>query len=299
MTESVTKPDAQLEIIPLDQNVNLATADVKSVVKSIEDKARAILKIKVALLQLCPPDTIRDFGGRPYIEENGALWLLGPMQVEMTPPEVSHEKHDDGTYSYFVAGQARCNLLGTGWVPIVGSRWSGDRFFSAGSKPVDPGDILKAAYTSYRVRAIKDTTGLDGLSWDDIKAAGIKRDNVRAVEFDQSRQHAKQVDTGDDGPIREHIALTTAGSPDGSEALVKILQLKTAAGTSKAGKDWYKTSVHIDGEHGKEWMGTFDLKVGGVLLNAYEARCQVVLWFEKKGDFFNVLGAELVEADPS
>lgn len=269
--------------------------DIAAVVAAVQKQADAVVAIKAALFRLCSPRDFVDMGGEPYLTEDGAVKLIGPLQVEMEMMEGERINHDDGTYEYKFAGRARCGTLATGWVPIVGSRWSGDKFFSSQTGPLDPGDVRKAAYTSFRALAVKTSAGLGGITWAQVNPGNdqnVDQSKVTGFEFDNSGQHARAADCGNTALIKEHHTLSTAGKNRGKEYSGSVTRLMVKTGPKKDGSTYIKTEITLQTDSGAIQMSTFDTKVGGVLLGALDNEIPVAVCATQDGKYLTIHGAK-------
>jgi len=123
----------------------------------------------------------------PYLQESGCEKLMQMFGVEIERDGGAKLTYaDDQSFEFVYEGRARALVLSEIWYPVVGSRWSGDGFFTKGGKiRPDPGDVRKAALTNLFNRAIKTVLGLRNLTWDDLATyARIKREDVPVVTFE-------------------------------------------------------------------------------------------------------------------
>jgi hypothetical protein len=125
--------------------------------------------------------------GKPYLAETGATKVMHTFGIQICHDGGKQEKQEDGTYEYVYTGRVRALAFSEAWFPVVGSRWSGDGFFSKGGRTrVDPGDVRKAAMTNLYNRAIKLATGIKALTWEELEAVphlAKLRNQVQKIGF--------------------------------------------------------------------------------------------------------------------
>ena len=124
----------------------------------------------------------------PYLQDIGSEKLMHAFGVEM---EVQgHERMDypdTGTFEVVVYGRVRALVFSPLWYPVVGSRWSGDGFFDKGVR-TDPGDVRKAAFTSFYNRGVKKVLGLRGVTMEELtKCPSIDTNKIRTVTWSEGK----------------------------------------------------------------------------------------------------------------
>lgn len=184
-----------------ESSLPLALRDDSVLTAVIKAEARIAAFVKIKQLSL-KATTCHDWvslGGRPYLQDTGTEKIAGLFSPTVSKPMITRENFPDGHYMYTCDGEA---FWGGKSIPVMGSRSSRDKFFiqydyieEKGTrkrvdlstdellKRIDPGDVRKSALTNYRNNAIKDVLGLEGITWADLEAAEIKKDDVVDVEY--------------------------------------------------------------------------------------------------------------------
>lgn len=184
-----------------ESSLPLALRDDSVLTAVIKAEARitAFVKIKQLSLKATTSHDWVSLGGRPYLQDTGTEKIAGLFSPTVSKPNITRENFPDGHYMYICDGEA---YWGGKSIPVMGSRSSRDKFFvqydyteKEGKRVrvelsteellmrIDPGDVRKSALTNYRNNAIKDVLGLEGITWEDLKAVGITKDAVTAVEY--------------------------------------------------------------------------------------------------------------------
>jgi hypothetical protein len=127
-----------------------------------------------------------DQGGKPYLSVSGSekIARLFGMSWRIDEPELKIE--EDGHYGYTYKGYF---TLGPTTIEAIGSRGTKDPFFSRArgeDKPVseiDRNDVKKAAYTNLLGNGITRMLGLRGMTWEEVKGAGIDQSKTGKVDY--------------------------------------------------------------------------------------------------------------------
>jgi len=218
-----------------------AAADEKTVarmVAEIQARVAATKMLKAAMLSMTSPlDWVgqerRLPDGRteyvPYLQGSGAIKLFHPFAVEVRIKPGRVVTYDDGTYEVVFEGAVRAAALGPNWLPVVGSRWSGDPFFGRHGEKADPGDVRKAALTNWYQNAMMAILGLENMTWEELRAAGINPDQVRRVTWKTRHQQSQQHDhdaTASKAPAGEYLAVDIPYKDEENKARLKRLGAK-------------------------------------------------------------------------
>ncbi|HET6372501.1 MAG TPA: hypothetical protein VFG76_04290 [Candidatus Polarisedimenticolia bacterium] len=129
-------------------------------------------------------NVVREMG---YLQDCGAQRAAKPWGIEVSAPAVEREDFpQDGSYAYHMIAEAWCKMTGEK-AEVSGSRWSGDRFFSAREDgpdgKVDPTDVRKAAYANLHGRAVRELAGLNAVPLDKLKDAGLDLDKLVRIGY--------------------------------------------------------------------------------------------------------------------
>ena len=131
----------------------------------------------------------QDLGGRPYLNHSGSMKvaaLFGVSLIDTSVAQVRERVDAKEVIRYVAKTTAR---FGARAVEAEGVASSDDRFFSRkAGKPlplseVDLNSVRKKAVTNAQSRAVKMLLGLGGISWDEVRAAGVPREQVAAAVF--------------------------------------------------------------------------------------------------------------------
>lgn len=200
------KNEQEISVTAVEESsLPLALRDDSVLTAVIKAEARitAFVKIKQLSLKATTCHDWVNLGGRPYLQDTGTEKIAGLFSPTVSKPIITRENFPDGHYMYTCDGEA---IWGGKSIPVMGSRSSRDKFFIQYDhitengqrkrvelstdellKRINPGDVRKSALTNYRNNAIKDVLGLEGITWEDLlEAAGIKKDDVLGVEYNQT-----------------------------------------------------------------------------------------------------------------
>lgn len=209
--------------------------EVERLEKQVELRSRMLR----AFLKALRPHDFIDFGGKPYLEGEGAMRIAAVAGLGVRTVSLEKEMIGDGHYKYI----ATVEVTGGSRNPVTdeGDCASNDRFFQRNkvqppAAEINSSDVRKKAVENGRTRAICAFLGLKGLSWSDLQEFG----------FNPSVSGAK-VDFKKGGMDEKHQALW--------DELLKVESLAFDAGVSeskfwesitksesKEGKTYYKSS---------------------------------------------------------
>lgn len=228
---------AESQIVPAGSPITLVSLATKEAIHSAVDRAlariEAVKRITMAVLSATNRhDWVRhgedsDQDDSPYLQTSGCEKIMKQFEIEFDlQPCVTVGHPEDNTYEFVFQGRVRAHFFSDIWYPVVGSRWSGDGFFTKGGKVrPDPGDVRKAALTNAYNRGIQTALGLRNLSWEDLERyAGIKKAEVAKVSYEGGKHKgAERTQAG-----------TSAALGEGPRILVNLdYQDKTSQGIVK------------------------------------------------------------------
>lgn len=165
---------------------------------AIEKNIAFFNKVKIIALKLTKPTDWVDQGGNPYLMDRGAENIAIAFGVDISEVRLTMEWADDpkGRYYTFIAsGKAYSKKLGR-YVEDIGACSQRDRFFGvAGGKlkeieEVDMVNIRRKAVTNLYSRLIKRVIGLMGVTFDDLKEAGVDTSRIQKIEYKSGSQKA-------------------------------------------------------------------------------------------------------------
>jgi len=143
-------------------------------------------------------------GGKPYLMASGTDKVKNPFRINLSPQEPRREERKDAKgeyYLYTCYGEATSNLLGV-TIKGIGTCSSRDQFFGSFTKTtpigggkvrrervmrpleeIDEQNIKKKSVTNWRQGMVKQLLGLENITWEQIKGAGIDLEKITKVEF--------------------------------------------------------------------------------------------------------------------
>lgn len=130
-------------------------------------------------------EVLREVG---YLQDCGAERAGKLWGIQVEAPSMSREDHPDGSFSYHFVADAVSNVTHERVERAIGSRWSGDPFFTKQRGPdgkVDPTDVQKSALANLHGRVVRALTGLNGVPVDRLVAAGLDSRALVHVTYDK------------------------------------------------------------------------------------------------------------------
>lgn len=179
----VAGPSAIEPSVGVPREIVRTQEDVDRVEKQIQLTAEAHRRFRIAALRVTKSDDWIDESGKPWLQAKGVERLAALFRIRERNVKAEKLDHEGGAYTILVSGELASDLLDPeGWVSSVGSRYSHEGFFTGGDKKKEPvyGDVLKAAYSNWKARAVTALLGIRGLPWAELEVAGIKREDAGA-----------------------------------------------------------------------------------------------------------------------
>lgn len=161
----------------------------------IEKNVEFFNRVKIIALKMTKAQDWVDMGG-PYLMDRGAQNVAIAFGVDITQeaPRMEWAEDANGRYYMFIAsGRAHAKRLNR-FVEDIGICSQRDKFFGmSGGKlkeiqDVDMANIIRKASTNLYNRLVKRVIGLSGVTWEDLAAAGIKRESLQRVEYRGGQQ---------------------------------------------------------------------------------------------------------------
>ncbi len=148
-----------------------------------------VLKIKRLAFRVTNKNDWNDVGGRPYLNESGCMKVGALFGVSLTGTEVKElrESYEGQDVVRYVA-KTTATFLGR-QIELEGLSASSEPFFSRKNgqaiplSEIDLNAVRKKAVTNAHNRAIKKILGLGGITWDEVRDAGVRKDDVSSVEY--------------------------------------------------------------------------------------------------------------------
>jgi hypothetical protein len=212
----------------------IADDNLVAIAKAAEARVDAMNRIKRAALRVTNAHDWTDQGGRPYIWASGAEKIARLFGISWRLDEPSIMTEEDGHYSYTFKGYFR---MGAVEIEVEGSRSSKDAFFSrkkgADVPPseIDRNNVRKAALTNCLGNGVTRLLGIRNLSWADLDAANIKREDVGKVEY-ATAEMSEEAQTQKDATWKMLLEMGL-GKPENAKKLL----VKATAFTGKDGKE--------------------------------------------------------------
>jgi len=187
MSEKQAKSDVPAEL-----------KEAGELVHAFREHALAARRIQeIAIKNTLPSDWV-DFGGQAWLDTPGAERVaraLGLSVKDWTWERVDY-KDEEGEYFVITSrgfvGHAPSNL----WVEAVGTQWSRKPFwYKDGERKrslseINPGLIVKDAYSDMFRNGVCRLLGLRGLPWDYLEELGIRKQATKRVEFKTKKKPA-------------------------------------------------------------------------------------------------------------
>jgi hypothetical protein len=170
----------------------------EAALQKLETLAKVLEQMrKVAMMQTYPSDwvintstdrmtgeVIKQVG---YLQDSGAERAGKIFGIEVGKvTERREEFPQDKTFAYHMEATAWSKVTGEQIEHAVGSRWSGDDFFTKGldeDETVNPMDVRKAAYANLHGRAVRALAGLSAVPIDVLRAAGLETSRCLFVGY--------------------------------------------------------------------------------------------------------------------
>jgi hypothetical protein len=223
----------------------IADDTLLQVAERAEKRIEAVNKIKLLALKVTNAHDWTNQGGKPYLQASGGEKVARLFGISWRISEPVYESEEGGHYSYTYTGTFS---LSGATIEAVGTRSSKDGFFkkygdnreTLPPSEIDKGDVKKAAFTNLIGNGITRLLGIRNLTWEDLEAAGIKKENVGKVDYKKS---GKQTD----GDIKSEEAQTV---------IITVTDVRMKTG-EKNGKKWTSYTVKNGGSEYKTFSETF------------------------------------------
>lgn len=142
------------------------------------------------------------------LQASGAEKICNPLGIVWERPAVvKHERSDEKGpfYEYEIEGIMQCRVLRRyGW--FTGNCSSRDKFFNARGS-YDEGDIRKAAFSNWIVNGVARLAGIRNPTKALLEKAGLKADQVAAVDYSGNRSQEQAQDVISDAQVKRLWAI--------------------------------------------------------------------------------------------
>jgi hypothetical protein len=161
---------------------------LEEVIARSEKRLETIKKIKQVSLSITNEDDWVIINNIPYLQASGAEKVARLFGISWSNFSYSVENLEDGHLLVICEGdffmETRKEKL---CIQAIGVRSSKDAFFSRGgklsAKDVDIPSLYKSAYTNCLNNGIKRILGLRNLTIEDLKAAGLRVEKIKRVNY--------------------------------------------------------------------------------------------------------------------
>ena len=253
--ERSVSPEVQLITIPA------RGLSIETELAEIEKNVEFFNRVKITALKMTKAEDWVDMGG-PYMMDRGAESVAIAFGVDITEdaPKMEWAEDQKGRYYLFIAtGRAHAKKLNR-FVEDIGVCSQRDKFFGMiGGQfkeipDVDISNIIRKASTNLHNRLIKRVVGLMGVTWNDLAAAGIKRESLAKVEYRAGGQKADKELSEEGKDLRTKLGdmLMRMANNDTKRAAELLEKYSTFKGTdgsekkasslAKMSEGWLKTT---------------------------------------------------------
>lgn len=204
------------------------------VAERAEKRIDAINKIKSIVLRVTNSRDWIDQGGNPYLQASGGEKVGGVFGISWRIDEPQLTTEPDGHYSYTYKGYFS---MGTRTIEFEGSRGTKDGFFSKShgvDKPIseiDRNDVKKSALTNLIGNGVTRILGIRNLTWEELEAAGIKRETSSRVDYGKAEMTKEGKDQ------RDKIGAMLLEMAGDNKDVAKQLLMSFTSFTAKDGKE--------------------------------------------------------------
>lgn len=226
------------------------------IIRSAEETARMLIKVRRTAVSMTTKDDWKDMGGKPYLQGKGAEPVGRLFGVSIHNARCSREVYDDpkaGTVvEYTWTGQA--SLRNGDTVPCIGMCDTKDSMFmekGGGYKDlcdIDLKDVKRTAFSRMFSNGIKTILGLRNLTWPEVNEGLGLRDDYKADDpFDR-------INFNSDDAREERRRATEAGNLTPEQMIQEMVEMIANMADTTAGRA--KLSRELLGfENGnKEWV---------------------------------------------
>jgi len=231
------------EIISVSSAKNIQSTD--EIIALAETRLKNVEKLITLSLSRTNENDWVDQNGRPYLTGSGAEKIARLFGIKLHSIESKKiESRDEKGPFYFYQYTGVAELPGgIDSIEAVGTCSSKDVFFAKKGgewKPmseVDETNIMKSAYTNFEVNAITRLLGIRNLTWDRVKAAGIKVDKVAKVQYQSGAQTGSYVIS--EAQNKRLWAICKDAGVDKERLKRQLKNLYNIESATKIKREWY------------------------------------------------------------
>lgn len=191
--------------IPFIEEVEIDDAFIEKLEKNIENYRKLI----TLSLKLTNEQDWTNQQGKPYLDSSGAEKIANPFGIQITQQRSQREDYQDNKGQYYIwKFTSTFSSAKLGRVPGIefsGIASSRDKFSARVTryvngepitelKPIEEIDqvrIQQKAQTNMIVNGIKRLIGLRNLTWEQLEVAGLKKDKIIAVHYQEGKEKSK------------------------------------------------------------------------------------------------------------
>lgn len=273
----------EIEIVSENNLPMISDDSLLALADRAEKQIEAIKKIKSIVLRVTGSHDWLDQQGKPYLAVSGAEKVARIFGISWRIDEPSFEIEPDGHFAYCYKGYF---TLGAATIEAIGTRSSKDGFFKrfsyseGGEKAllppseIDKGDVKKSAFTNLIGNGITRLLGIRNLEWSELEAAGLKRDSMSKVSYNNNAGDATSAFSAKRQEHHKKIeeSLKIIYGDDKEAMKAKLIELTT---WSKDGKEIKGTPNYLNMKQDKsvEILCNKLTKMAESLKNAPEVCC--------------------------
>ena len=200
MTDEIQDIEVTIPEVPPKQPasaVAVPTGAMELTEQSVEQFEKAIelyKRARIAALRMTTVNDWIDYGGAPYLQETGAEPLAAPFGISFSnlSRERSTEQDNEGPYEVFYTyADAHSEKLHRSLPGVIGSCTTRQKLHGwKGRANAEIPNIKKHSYSNMVRNAVVKILGIGGITWDELTEFGIKRDQVKKVEFKEGKEKA-------------------------------------------------------------------------------------------------------------
>lgn len=212
-----------------------------------EKRIDAIKKIKVLSLKVTNAHDWTSQQDKPYLQVSGSEKVARLWGISWRVDEPYFVNEEDGHFRFDFKGHFS---LGNAEIEAIGTRSSKDGFFKRYTyegegkdkkkvelppSEIDKGDVRKAAYTNCIGNGVTRLLGIRNLTWEDLKEAGIRKEDIGKVEYGKQEMSEGAVNQKEE--IRRMILeMVNQDETKFGAALFKITSFDSSDGKHVPGK---------------------------------------------------------------
>lgn len=228
----------------------IASVSADEAIVAAEKQVEKFKKITVISLKMTTYRDWVDQNNTPYLIESGASKIAKLWGVDFSEIKVEREFLDDDLgkyYSYTASGRAYSKILKCA-VEDIGTCSQRDKFFAFANgkwklpSETDETNIKKASVTNLYNRLLKRLCGLNNVTYEQLKEAGINVSKVQKVEYGKGSKKAEATLSKKDIETRKKLWDICINMSAGEEEEAKFL-LKKFTTFPKDGKELFRDDI--------------------------------------------------------